>query len=55
MQVITDERTYTLYIGADGIWTMHAWASPAGGWVNTFNDVSTYNPFSSRVDYDAWR
>jgi len=53
---------YTLYIGADGTWTMHTFSHLHGAseWRETHMDVSRVNPFksyrsSSRVEYDAWR
>jgi hypothetical protein len=53
---------YTLYVGADGLWVMHAFSHMNGHseWRSSHQDVSNVNPFkpyrsSSRVEYDAWR
>jgi hypothetical protein len=57
MRVLVDGREYTLYIGAKGIWTMHTFnpSLPEGfRYVDTHVNVSTYNPFLSTVEYNAW-
>lgn len=57
MRVTTETFDYTLYIGADGIWTMHAWnpKMPAGfQWVDSYRAVNLVNPFASEVEYEAW-
>lgn len=58
MRVTTETFEYTLYIGADGIWTMHTWdpGAPTGEqWIDSTRGVNLVNPFLSSVDYDAWR
>ncbi len=62
MHVETLEFVFTLYVGvrADNVatWVMHVYRKHPGGcesWLDTFLDVSTYNPFLSGVTYDAWR
>jgi len=48
---------YTLYIGADGIWSMHTFdtSRPEGErWLDTNYAVNLVNPFKSRVNYAAW-
>jgi hypothetical protein len=58
MRVTLGAFEYTLYIGANGIWTMHTWqmSLPHGQqYVTTDYNVSAVNPFLSEVTYDAWR
>lgn len=57
MRVLTHDREYTLYIGADGIWTMHTFNpfAPTGyQYLDTHRGVNLVNPFLSSVEYDAW-
>lgn len=63
MRVITPTFEYTLYIGADGVWTMHTWLveprADGSRWLDTSHNVSNTDPFSVRVEsavlYNAWR
>lgn len=63
MKVRKGGQEFTLYIGADGRWTMHAWSHVAAenrmAWIATAHDVSAADPFldnePSTVVYDAWR
>lgn len=48
MTVITETFTYTLYIGANGVWTMHVWdeSMPEGQrWQGTVYNVHEADPF----------
>lgn len=58
MKVFTSDREYSLYIGADGVWTMHTFdpTRPEGSqYLDTHCGVNLVNPFLSSVEYDAWR
>ena len=59
MRVLTATHEFTLYIEADGAWTMHVWRR--GGswddvrWTATYRNINEQDPFVSSVVYDAWR
>ena len=60
VETATSREEYTLYIGADGVWTMHQWdplAAEGEQWIGTVIGVSDRDPFrpASRVEYNAWR
>lgn len=53
MRVETLTHVYTLYVGAEGIWTMHVWVKVRGEerWAESVAHASAKDPFKSSVKY----